>query len=345
MIKKPVIYIDIERMKYKNIGLFTFCEQLMLSLKGNNKYHFFGGNIDKTIQPKWYHKLFGVKVKKADLWHATHQDVNYLPSGKVPVVLTIHDLNFLYTNKSQKKKNKKLKKVQGLIDKVRYIIVISNFVLNDVNKYLKLKGKPIKVIYNGTRIVNYDISKLKIKEENFLFTIGAMVPKKNFHVLLSLLIETDYTLIIAGVLSDLTYLTFINSEAKKLGVEIQVKIIGTISEEEKQWYYTNCKAFLFPSLSEGFGLPVIEAMRYGKPVFCSNLTSLPEIGGKESYFFRSFSPEDMLAVFQKGMIDYELDLTKKDRIIAWSKKFTWEQTAKEYEEVYSAVLNTPNQDV
>ena len=123
-----------------------------------------------------------------------------------------------------------------------------------------------------------------------------------------------------------------------MGVETQVKIIGTISEEEKQWYYTNCKAFLFPSLSEGFGLPVIEAMRYGKPVFCSNLTSLPEIGGKESYFFRSFSPEDMLAVFQKGMIDYELDLTKKDRIIAWSKKFTWEQTAKEYEEVYSAAL-------
>lgn len=342
--KKPTIVIDVERMKYKNIGLYTFCEQLILNLKGPFAYRYFGNiNNVKAIKPTIFHKIFGVFERDVALWHATHQDVKYLPFRKVPMVLTIHDLNFLYTDKSEKKKQKRLAKVQKLVDRASSVVVISNYVLEDVKKHIALKEKPIQVIYNGTQIVNYDISKLQIKEENFLFTLGTVVPKKNFHVLLSLLVATNYKLLIAGVTSDASYVELIKLEADRLGVADQLKILGPVTEEEKQWYYTNCKAFLFPSLSEGFGLPVMEAMRYGKPVFCSNLTSLPEIGGQESYYFESFSQEHMLEVFQRGMKDYELDANKKERIIAWSEKFTWAQAAKEYEGVYASVLKTTNQ--
>ncbi len=337
--KKLVVYIDVERMKYKNIGLYTFCNELIKSLSNKNSYKYFGF-IDNvcSIKPKWYQKLFGVKVLPGSVWHATHQDTDYLPSGNTKIVLTIHDLNFLYTNKSEKKKLKKLYKVQKLVDRSSAIVVISNYVLNDVKNHIELKGKPISVIYNGTEIVDHDISNITIKEENFLFTLGTVVPKKNFHVLLSILVNTDYTLLIAGILPDSNYLALIKDEAKKLGVTKQLKILGPVSEEEKQWYYTNCKAFLFPSLSEGFGLPVIEAMRYGKPVFCSNLTSLPEIGGDQAYYFESFNKEHMQNVFLEGMIDFNTKPNKAQEIISWSSRFTWEKTALAYEAIYKSIV-------
>jgi glycosyltransferase involved in cell wall biosynthesis len=92
--------------------------------------------------------------------------------------------------------------------------------------------------------------------------------------------------------------------AKKFGVEDRVKLIGPATEEEKYWYYKNCEAFLFPSYAEGFGLPVIEAMYHGKPVFISDKTSLPEVGGDAAYYFRNFEPEYMQEVFKEGMRDY-----------------------------------------
>jgi len=62
-----------------------------------------------------------------------------------------------------------------------------------------------------------------------------------------------------------------------------VSLLGTISESDKIFYYKNCLAFAFPSLREGFGFPVLEAMTFGKPVFLSNKTSLPEIGGSHAF--------------------------------------------------------------
>lgn len=342
MIQKPVVYIDVERMKYKNIGLYTFCNELVSTLKGEFEYKYFGNLPHKeSIKPKWFHKIFGVRVNQANLWHATHQDTNYLPMANIPIVLTIHDLNFLYANKSIEKVKKRLKKVQKLVDRSDYIVVISNFVLKDVQKHIDLKGKPIRVIYNGTiiSVPSERIEKPLFKKNEYLFTIGTVVPKKNFHVLLNLLVNTSYSLIVAGIQNDKEYLNLILSKAKELKVEHQLELVGAVSETEKDWYYKNCKAFLFPSLSEGFGLPVIEAMRYGKPVFCSNLTSLPEIGGTEAFYFKSFDEKHMQHILEKGLADFEKDLDKSKKIIDWSKQFTWEKTAENYQKVYKSVLD------
>ncbi|HEY9046964.1 MAG TPA: glycosyltransferase, partial [Ohtaekwangia sp.] len=90
---------------------------------------------------------------------------------------------------------------------------------------------------------------------------------------------------------------------------------------------------IFPSLAEGFGLPVLEAMYYGKPVFLSKLTSLPEVGGEHAYYFDNFSPEHMREVFVKGMHHYET--THPEAMIkAWALRFSWDNTAKEYLSLY-----------
>ena len=93
--------------------------------------------------------------------------------------------------------------------------------------------------------------------------------KKNFHVLPRILKGNDYRLVIAGNISSNSYCAEILEQAREWGVESRVTITGPVSEPVKQWYLQNCDAFVFPSIAEGFGLPVIEAMRYGKPIFTS----------------------------------------------------------------------------
>jgi len=80
---------------------------------------------------------------------------------------------------------------------------------------------------------------------------------------------------------------------------------GKINAEEKQYYLQNCSAFVFPSLLEGFGIPPIEAMRFGKPIFLSKLTSLPEIGGDKAFYWDTFDAKDMATIFTNGMHTFE----------------------------------------
>jgi glycosyltransferase involved in cell wall biosynthesis len=133
---------------------------------------------------------------------------------------------------------------------------------------------------------------------------------------------------------DHPYAAHIRQQAAQLGVTEQVRITGPVDEATKSWLYAHCEAFLFPSLSEGFGLPVVEAMKAGKPVFLSCLTSLPEIGGKEAYYFDSFEPDEVVGTFRAGMQDFYADPLKAQRLTWQANRFTWQQAAKQYWEAY-----------
>jgi len=110
-----------------------------------------------------------------------------------------------------------------------------------------------------------------------------------------------------------------------------------VTNGEKSWYYKNCLAFVFPSIGEGFGLPVLEAMYFGKPVFLSSATSLPEVGGKVAYYFDNFEPPQMKNVFEKGMQHYNSEHPEQ-AIIERAKNFSWEKAADEYLDVYRKFL-------
>ena len=126
-------------------------------------------------------------------------------------------------------------------------------------------------------------------------------------------------------------------QAQKFGVADRVKITGPISEEDKAWYYKNCEAFVFPSIAEGFGLPVIEAMHFGKPVFLSTHTSLPEIGGDAAFYFENFEPETMQNAFAKGMETFKTN-NMQQKVIAHAMQFDWQETARQYLKLYDECL-------
>ncbi len=121
-----------------------------------------------------------------------------------------------------------------------------------------------------------------------------------------------------------------------MGITDNVYQTGPVDEATKSWLYTHCEAFLFPSLSEGFGLPVVEAMSVGKPVFLSRLTSLPEIGGHEAVYFDSFEPESVVETLRAGMREYYDDPLKAQRLQWQARRFRWENTAKQYWKLYLA---------
>ncbi len=348
--KKKKVVIDVERMKYSFTGLHNYCENLYVNLLEQNQEDFEFSFFTPTSVELLSHvnridcslkdKFLLTKSKDFDLWHITYQNSKYVPINNVKIVFTIHDLNFLYTDKSESKKRKLLKKVQKTIDKSAYITVISNYVLSDVKKHLNIQNKPIQVIHNGVdlkKFPNFNTPKIRPKKK-FLFTLGTVLYKKNFHVLPKLIEGLDYELVIGGIHPNAEYINFLNSEIKKYHVQDRVVLTGALSEEEKYWYIKNCTAFVFPSLSEGFGIPPIEAMLMGKPVFLSTHTSLPEIGGEVAYYFESFEKAQMQKVFIDGMKDFTIN-NKAESTIAWAKQFNWDKASREYIEVYRKTLN------
>ena len=91
-------------------------------------------------------------------------------------------------------------------------------------------------------------------------------------------------------------------------------------------------------MREGFGIPAIEAMRFGKPVFLSNNTSLPEVGGENAFYWDNYDPEYMAKTFLKGMKIAQNDPDFAKKVSAHATSFNWEKTAKQYIDVYKSLL-------
>ena len=152
-----------------------------------------------------------------------------------------------------------------------------------------------------------------------------------------LLDGNDMELVISGL--RYPYENEIMDAAKWWKVADRIHITGPVSEAAKDWYMRNCRAFVFPSLAEGFGLPVIEAMTYGKPVFLSRRTSLPEIGGDKAFYFNEeFDPDGMKKEFSEGMALYDSGVVSKEDIIAHARRFSWDNAAGQYVQIYKSLL-------
>ena len=300
----------------------------------------FGEKI-KYITQLSLDKFFHRKAVGFDIWHSTTTISWYMPADKkTKFIFTLHDINFIIENPESEKSNQRtLSRIQKRIDRADHIIVISEFSLSQAKKYLNLSNKPISVIYPGCSF-NTEAPGTEtpayLPGKNFLFSIGLIEKRKNFHVVIPLLKNNDYEYVIAGI-KTYDYKETILQEAKKYGVEDRVIFAGGISEEEKAWYYQHCTAFMFPSFAEGFGSPVVEAMYYGKPVFLSRETSLPEIGGEHAYYFSSFDEEQMQKEFTAGMKHYELH-QPQEKIKQHARKFSYDTMSQKILALYESLL-------
>lgn len=348
---RPLIQIDLGKLKSLHTGL----GQVSLRF-GKMMAEFAAEEFDLVyLVPEYFVGRFGDRVRYetlstkrrylpflcpgADLWHAIHQDSAYFPSdGKTPYLLTIHDLNFL-DEKNPQKAARRLKKLQQKVDRACAVAYISEYTQKIARENLLIGNRPEHVIYNGVSLPMEVAPKRPAfaPPGKFLFAMGVIKEKKNFHVLIDFLQRLEgYSLILAGDDSD-PYASMIRTRIEEVGLGERMILPGIVNDLDRAWLYTNCEAFLFPSRVEGFGLPVIEAMLFGAPVFTSRYASLGEIGGKHACYFESFDPDEMAALFQK-LLPYALSERQREARKKYAQSFSWKKNVEAYLEIYRKIL-------
>lgn len=349
---KAHVLVDLDRLKDVTTGLGQVAYHFgnTLSRMDDNELQFtflvpekfkgfFGNKVDyEVISLK--RRLLPSLCPKYDLWHTIHQDSNLYHDKQTPYLLTINDLNFL-GEKSPGKAKKRLAILQRKVNRSVAITCISQFTASEVKNNLVTGATPVHVIYFGVEVEEFPqaVRPSYAPEGDLLFSIGVIQPKKNLMVLLEFMknIPGSYKLIIAGNKSG-TYSIELENRIKELGLEERVFMPGKISDADKYWMYTNCKAVLFPSRFEGMGFPPVEAMRFGKPVFASTLSSIPEVSGDKAYYWENFDPQYMAEFFLKNLESYYNNPLLPGILHEHSIKYTWEESARKYIRLYKSIL-------
>ncbi|MBP0903899.1 glycosyltransferase family 4 protein [Mariniflexile gromovii] len=281
--------------------------------------------------------------KKYDVWHSVNQNTKIEPFNKIPYVLTVHDVNFIeeISNNMDHERNILFKEK---IERAHAITYISEFAKQSTHQHFKIpEGMPEYVIYNGNPTSEFiDLTGFTTNintEQPYLFALGDFLERKNFHLLVEMLQHLpELNLIIAGN-SDRPYGAVVLEKIESLSLQNRVFLTGRISEKEKQFYLKNCTAFVYPSLREGFGLPIIEAMKFGIPIMLANTSSLPEIGGEHAFYWNELEPKKMAHTLLESLKTYNNNPSfYKNKYIERANSFTWENAAKQYIDVYKTVI-------
>ncbi len=285
--------------------------------------------------------------EKIDQWYSPN--INFLSLDKqTKHILTIHDISFeifqdFYTLKQQiwhKIINPKKQCHQADI-----IIVPSENTKQDLIQYYQINENKIKVIYPGIS-TKFDLieGKLKLQKtivqkkydlpENFILFLGSIEPRKNLLGLIKAFeklpknLSDKFYLIIAGGSGWKNKLIYENASKSKL--HDHIKFLGYIADTDKPALMALANLFVFPSFYEGFGFPIVEAMKMSTPVITSNRASLPEISNNAAYLINPNNPTDLSATIKLLLGNNKLYTEYLKRGLELASKYAWENSAKEH---------------
>ncbi len=343
----PEILVDILKAKdlYSGLGQFSvnFAEALQARIAADQRVTFLAPNgfslpgEARYERPNWRKRYLPVFNKSYELWHSLHQFPSFRPGPRSKWVLTVHDLNFLL-EKEPAKADRYLQRLQRNIHMAEAVTAISHFTRQELELHIDLRGKHVHVIHNGVKTPTGILGEHHGRP--YFLSLGVFKEKKNFHALLPLMKHfPEHDLVLAGN-NNTAYGGRIKAQISELGLAERLHLPGAVDEQEKFKLYSHCEGFLFPSLAEGFGLPVIEAMMLGKPVFLSRATSLPEIGGEVAFYFDALEPEAMVGTISEGLRVFNADLLAySERLKRHAAQFSWEACVDKYVALYAEVLS------
>lgn len=284
-----------------------------------------------------------IKSLKPDLVHFTFAQQPAFYKGKTAT--TIHDLTTLrFTNpdKSPLIFKFKQKVYAWLIKKAAHrsiaVITPSEFVKQDLANYAGINPDKITVTYEAADPIKDPAEPIAtLTDKQFIMYIGRPTPHKNLDRLIEAFENLraqhpDLLLVLAGK-KDANYRRIEARDYKN------VVFTDFVSEGQLRWLYENCSAYVFPSLSEGFGLPGLEAMVHGAPVVSSNATCLPEIYGDAAHYF---DPTDVQAI-SDAINEVLTDKNLSDSLVQKGhdqvKKYSWKRMAEQTLQVYKKALD------
>ncbi|OGE81748.1 MAG: hypothetical protein A2826_02985 [Candidatus Doudnabacteria bacterium RIFCSPHIGHO2_01_FULL_43_23] len=327
-------------------------------IRANVKIVFFTFSEYKKYLPFFYsHVLVASNIisEKLDVYHSPANIIPLRYSGKF--CITTHDLA-IYRRpdlfpKSQGFSLKYI--VPRSIHQAKKIIAVSESTKRDIQEFFSVDQKKVKVIHEGVDHQRFSQSstienskeylgeKYNIRNEYLLF-VGTLEPRKNLIRLLEAFYrllagnpnyKSKYQLLLAGSLGWLYDTIF--DEVKNRGLGENVLLPGYVDAEDLPTLYRNATIFIYPSLYEGFGLPVLEALTSGTPVITSDSSSMPEIAGDAALFVDPVDVEGMVSAMRRFLEDEKLRSNYSERALLQAKKFSWEKCARETLDVYREV--------
>ena len=322
-------------------------------LKDSKNVHII--EIGNNFYPLWeqFSLPRAVNQLNLDMLHCTS---NTAPIRcKVPLILTLHDIIFL---EPRDKSNKSFYQDMGwryrrfvvprILKKCKRIITVSDFEFNNIITKLQIPEEKMVMIYNGynkwfrpvedTELIYQQY----IEEPGYFFFLGNTDPKKNTERTLIAyskyleMSDVKRKLLMADL--DKEYLEDIIERNHIDNIRDHIVMPGYIKNADLPYIYNNAFAFLYTSLRESFGIPLLEAMACGTPVITSNTSSMPEIGGSEVIMVNPLNTNEITEMMLLLEKDKALYQKQKDIGIIRAQQFSWEYTAEQllmvYEDVY-----------
>ena len=291
-----------------------------------------GGGIRRYVRPPAFDGM------GFDLMHFSSQTFGHISkSANLPSVITCHDMMaFSRPDLFDSRKHAFFSRlaIRGMEKCVR-IIAVSEFTKNEVMRYMKVDEDKISAIHSG--ISEAFRPQRKKNDSDYIVYFGSEERRKNIYTLI------DAFVILKRKFPDLKLVKNydnpgVRERIRSLGIENDVIITGNLSEKHMADYYSNAKAFVYPSLFEGFGFTPLEAMACGCPVASSNAAAMKEILGDAPIYFNPSRPEEIAESVSSIMNDKALSRRLSRKSSNRAKKFSWKTTAKKTEKVYGEVL-------
>ncbi|HEX8890115.1 MAG TPA: glycosyltransferase family 1 protein [Pyrinomonadaceae bacterium] len=305
-----------------------------------------------SLKRRWFALGLPLYIKQSglSLFHGTNYEVPLW--GKSPSVLTIHDLSLLLHPKTHEARlvRRGRTRLPLMARAASHIITPSESVKREVSEYLKINPTKITVIPEAPREIfrpadDKEVAEIRRRlnvEDEFILSVGTIEPRKNLLTLVKAFpevlrsINSCPQLVVVGREGWLTHELF--SEIERSGIEKnRLRFTGYLSDTELRALYSSCRAFVYPSLYEGFGLPPLEAMACGAPVVASRVPSLIEAGKAASLV----APLDVQALAQSIINLLSDENERRSRSLAGlehAAQFSWEKTAQATLAVYKKTL-------
>lgn len=364
MKKKLEVLIDAHCIGDKSGGNETYWKNLIDNIPNVDNYNNYTLKYNKNYSSRLQEENF--KVKKYTFDNTFYRNLIEIPvnnlQGKFQVyhtqyflpiscgsktVVTIHDISFLHYPECFSRKQLLLNNylIKEAAHKSKYIITVSEFSKKDIVEKYNIDPEKIFVTHlaanknykpvSDKRNMSDIIMKYNIKSK-YILTVGNLQPRKNLERLIRAFNQLqrqewfkEYELVIVGKKDWQLDKLFSNVEMNR-----NIVLTGYVPDSDLSLLYNYCDTFVYPSIFEGFGLPVLEALQCGKAVLTSNSSSLPEVIGDAGILFDPFDIEDIATSIANVLKNKEYRSSLEDKAIIQASKFTWEETALKTVRVY-----------
>lgn len=287
--------------------------------------------------PISYNRLFG---SDADIFHFFNFVVPPKVRGKI--INTVHDLVFCTFPETMDARNRRrmLKNVRRSCDMADIIITVSENSGRELTEFLGIPKEKIRVVYNGVNHAVFNQNAPTDTEiplpEDYILYIGTLEPRKNLVTLLKAFAQTNAAkngikLVIAGAKG------WEYDEIYKMAANLKTEVTftGYVPSNELPALYRRARAFAFPSLYEGFGIPPLEAMACGTPVVTTRSSSLPEVVGSAAATVSDpASPDELAAAIDRAVSDEDFRKKCISEGLLRAKRFTWEKSCESVMKIY-----------